>query len=231
MHESSTIQNLQVIYEDNHLIAINKRSGDIVQGDKTGDIPLSEIVKQYLKEKYQKPGDVFLGVAHRLDRPVTGVVLFAKTSKALERVNKMFSTREMHKTYWAIVRNTPNVPKATLVHWLVKNEQKNVTKAYTTEVKNGLRAELKYTLCKKAHDFYWLEIEPLTGRPHQIRVQLSAINCPIVGDNKYGYPRANKDRSICLHARLLSFIHPVSLMPIRIEAPIPNDAFWAKLLV
>lgn len=217
-----------VLYEDNHLIAINKRAGDIVQVDQTGDIPLDEKVKFYLAEKYDKPNGAFLGVVHRLDRPVSGVILFAKTSKALDRVNRMFKNRDMHKTYWAVVRKKPAKTEDTLIHWLVKNKQKNVTKAYDHEVKGSLRAELSYKLIGELNGYYLLEIDPITGRPHQIRVQLSTMGCPIIGDNKYGYPRGSLKRSICLHARKLAFEHPIKKEPVQIFAKLPRDGFWER---
>ncbi len=217
-----------VLYEDNHLIAVAKRSGDIVQVDQTGDEPLDEKVKAYLARKYKKPNGAFLGVAHRLDRPVSGVILFAKTSKALDRVNRLFKERHMQKTYWAVVRNLPKPSEGNLVHWLVKNQSKNITKAYSHEVKGSLRAELSYRLLGEVNGYYLLEVNPLTGRPHQIRVQLSTLGCPIVGDNKYGYPRGSQRRSICLHARKLSFEHPVKKEKITIQASVPHDGFWER---
>ena len=225
---SRPVTDKDVLYEDNHLIAINKRSGDIVQVDQTGDMPLDEKVKYYLAQKYNKPNGAFLGVVHRLDRPVSGVILFAKTSKALDRINRMFKNRDMHKTYWAVVRNRPATPEGTLVHWLVKNTQKNVTKAHDHEVKGSLRAELHYKLIGEVNGYYLLEIDPITGRPHQIRVQLSTLGCPIVGDNKYGYPRGSLKRSICLHARKLAFEHPIKKEPIAIFAKLPQDGFWER---
>ncbi len=221
-------ESLEVIYEDNHLIAINKKTGILVQGDKTGDTPLSDFVKEYLKEKYDKPGAVFVGVIHRLDRPVSGLILFARTSKALDRMNQQFKNREIRKTYLAIVRQQPLKEQDTLIHWLVKNPETNVTKAFDTEVPNGLRSELHYKILGKLDGFYVLEVNPVTGRPHQIRVQLSAMGCPIVGDNKYSYPRGNRDKSICLHARKLSFVHPVKKENLVLEAELPMDAFWQK---
>ncbi len=217
-----------ILFEDNHLIAINKRAGDIVQVDETGDEPLDEKVKRYIAQKYNKPGAVFLGVMHRLDRPVSGVIMFAKTSKALERMNELFKSREMHKTYWAVVRTKPVPESGNLVHWLVKNQQKNVTAAYTKEVAGSQRAELNYKLIGELNGFYLIEVDPITGRPHQIRVQLSTLKCPIVGDNKYGYPRGSLKKSICLHARKLQFIHPVKKEPVAILAPLPKDGFWEK---
>jgi 23S rRNA pseudouridine1911/1915/1917 synthase len=217
-----------ILYEDNHLIAVNKRAGDIVQVDDTGDESLDEKVKKYIAKKYSKPNGAFLGVVHRLDRPVSGVILFAKTSKALDRINQMFKNREMKKTYWAVVRKLPNPPEGTLVHYLVKNSQKNVTKAYDNPVEGSLRAELNYKLIGELNGYYLIEVDPLTGRPHQIRVQLSTLGCPIVGDNKYGYPRGSLKKSICLHARRLEFIHPVKKEPVEIFAPLPHDGFWDK---
>jgi len=224
----SEITDKDILFEDNHLIAVNKRAGDIVQVDETGDDPLDEKVKRYLARKYNKPNGAFLGVVHRLDRPVSGVILFAKTSKALDRVNAMFKGREMKKTYWAVVRNRPVPESGNLVHWLVKNPQKNVTKAHNKEVVGGLRSELNYKLLGELNGYYLIEVDPITGRPHQIRVQLSTLNCPIVGDNKYGYPRGSLKKSICLHAKRLQFIHPVKKEPVDIKAPLPNDGFWDK---
>ncbi|OCX50700.1 RNA pseudouridine synthase [Mucilaginibacter sp. PPCGB 2223] len=217
-----------VLYEDNHLIAINKRAGDIVQVDDTGDEPLDEKVKTYLAKKYNKPNGAFLGVIHRIDRPVSGLIMFAKTSKALERMNALFKVREVHKTYLAVVRNRPQPPEGNLVHWLVKNPQKNVTTAHNKEVPGSLRSELNYKLIGELNGYYLIEVDPITGRPHQIRVQLSTLNCPIVGDNKYGYPRGSLKKSICLHSRKISFIHPIKKEPIVIYAPLPKDGFWEK---
>jgi 23S rRNA pseudouridine1911/1915/1917 synthase len=222
------ITDKDVLYEDNHLIAINKCAGDIVQVDETGDEPLDEKVKKYIANKYNKPNGAFLGVVHRLDRPVSGVILFAKTSKALDRINQMFKKREMHKTYYALVRKRPYPEGGTLVHWLVKNPQKNVTKAHDKEVQGSLRSELSYKLVGELDGYYLIEVDPITGRPHQIRVQLSTLGCPIVGDNKYGYPRGSLRKSICLHARRLQFIHPIKKEPILITAPVPKDGFWEK---
>jgi 23S rRNA pseudouridine1911/1915/1917 synthase len=222
------ITNKDILFEDNHLIAVNKRAGDIVQIDDTGDEPLDEQVKKYIAAKYNKPNGAFLGVVHRLDRPVSGVILFAKTSKALERINLMFKSREMKKTYWAVVRNRPQPTEGNLVHWLVKNSQKNVTKAHDKEVAGSQRAELNYKLIGELNGYYLIEVDPITGRPHQIRVQLSTLDCPIVGDNKYGYPRGSLKKSICLHARKLQFIHPVKKEPVSIFAPLPQDGFWEK---
>ena len=225
---NSPITDKDILYEDNHLIAVNKRSGDIVQVDDTGDEPLDEKVKKYIAQKYSKPNGAFLGVVHRLDRPVSGVILFAKTSKALDRINKMFKSREMKKTYWAVVRQRPVPESGNLKHWLVKNPQKNVTKAYDYEIKGGQHAELNYKLIGELNGYYLIEVDPVTGRPHQIRVQLSTLGCPIVGDNKYGYPRGSLKRSICLHALKLQFIHPVKKEPVNISAPLPKDGFWDR---
>ncbi len=222
----SSPDNLQIIYEDNHLIAINKRPGDIVQGDKTGDLPLSEIVKLYIKKKYDKPGKVYLGVAHRLDRPTSGIVVFAKTSKALPRLNKLFAEKEAQKTYWAIVKNIPKKEEDTLVHWLKRNAKQNKSYAYYKEVPESKKAILDYRLIKKLDNYFLLEIDLKTGRHHQIRAQLTAIGLPIKGDLKYGFDRSNKDGSIHLHARALSFIHPVKKELLQLTAPTPNDSVW-----
>jgi 23S rRNA pseudouridine1911/1915/1917 synthase len=222
------ITEADILYEDNHLIAINKRSGDIVQVDETGDEPLDEKVKKYIAAKYNKPNGAFLGVVHRLDRPVSGVILFAKTSKALERMNAIFKNREVRKTYFAVVRNKPTRTEGNLVHYLIKNPQKNVVAAYNKEVTGSQRSELDYKLIGELGGFYLLQVNPLTGRSHQIRVQLSTMDCPIVGDNKYGYPRGSRKGSICLHARQLEFIHPVQKEPIKIFAPLPVDGFWER---
>ena len=220
---------MEVIYEDNHIIIVNKQSGEIVQGDKTGDRPLSDIVKDYIKEKYQKPGAVFLGVVHRLDRPVSGLVVFARTSKALTRLNKMFAEGEVHKTYWAIVRNAPRTSEGTLEHWLVRNEKLNKSYAYDTEKPNAKKAILKYRAIGRSDNYTLLEVRLLTGRHHQIRCQLATMGCPIKGDLKYGAPRSNPDGSISLMARRVEFIHPVSKEPIVVEAPVPNDTLWQAL--
>jgi 23S rRNA pseudouridine1911/1915/1917 synthase len=215
-----------VLYEDNHLLAVNKASGVLVQGDETGDVPLGELCKKYIKEKYKKPGEVFLGVVHRLDRPVSGVVVFARTSKALERMNELFRDRQAKKTYWAIVRNKPKEDSGTLVHWLVKNDKNNKVTAFAKENKAGQRSELNYRTLKHKSGFYLLEVNPVTGRPHQIRVQLTSIGCVIVGDVKYGSEKPNVDKSICLHARQLTFVHPVKKETISIEAPLPKNEVW-----
>jgi 23S rRNA pseudouridine1911/1915/1917 synthase len=215
---------LEVLYEDNHLIAINKKSGDIVQGDKTGDAPLSDFVKAYIKKKYNKPGEVFLGTIHRLDRPTSGVVLYARTSKALTRMNEQFRNKEVQKTYWAVVDNAPPNTSGTLNNFLQKNEKQN--KSYVTKNKEGKHAVLNFKLLKKLDNFYHLEIKPQTGRHHQIRVQLANIGCIVKGDLKYGAKRSNKDASIHLLAQKLEFIHPVTKDPISITAPAPNDSIW-----
>ena len=250
---------MEVIYEDNHIIVVNKRSGEIVQGDKTGDTPLSELVKDYLKEKYQKPGAVFLGVTHRLDRPVSGLVVFAKTSKALTRLNKMFAEGQVHKTYWAIVEQTLSHPlpsgrgvvtsistntgnktiysppyreglgEGLLTHWLTRNEQQNKSYAHDHEVKGSKKAQLRYRVLSRGEHYDLVEVELLTGRHHQIRCQLSAIGMPIKGDLKYGARRSNPDGSISLMAKHIEFIHPVSKESLSIEAPVPSDTLWQAL--
>ncbi|GAE84580.1 RNA pseudouridylate synthase [Bacteroides reticulotermitis JCM 10512] len=217
---------MTVVYEDNHIIVVNKTASEIVQGDKTGDTPLSEIVKQYLKEKYQKPGNVFIGVTHRLDRPVSGLVIFAKTSKALTRLNEMFRTSDVKKTYWAVVKNEPKETEGELVHFLVRNEKQNKSYAYDKEVANSKKAILNYHLIGHSDNYFLLEVDLKTGRHHQIRCQLAKMGSPIKGDLKYGFPRSNPDGSICLHARRLKFTHPVSKELIELEAPVPNDNLW-----
>ncbi|WP_294628624.1 RluA family pseudouridine synthase [uncultured Bacteroides sp.] len=217
---------MTVVYEDNHIIVVNKTASEIVQADKTGDTPLSETVKQYLKEKYQKPGNVFLGVTHRLDRPVSGLVIFAKTSKALTRLNEMFRTGGMKKTYWAVVKNAPKQPEGELVHFLVRNEKQNKSYAYDKEVPNSKKAILDYRLIGHSENYHLLEVDLKTGRHHQIRCQLAKMGCPIKGDLKYGSPRSNPDGSICLHARRVRFVHPVSKEPIALEAPLPDGNLW-----
>lgn len=221
---------MNVIYEDNHIILVNKASSEIVQGDKTGDTPLSETVKQYIKEKYHKPGNVFLGVTHRLDRPVSGLVLFARTSKALSRLNEMFKTKEIKKTYWAIVKNQPPALAGELVHWLVRNEKQNKSYAYDREVKDSKKAILDYKVIGRSERYYLLEINLQTGRHHQIRCQLAKMGCPIKGDLKYGAQRSNPDGSICLHARRIEFVHPVSKEKMSFEAPVPDSALWKSFL-
>ena len=217
---------MTVVYEDNHIIVVNKTSSEIVQGDKTGDTPLSEMVKQYLKEKYNKPGNVFIGVTHRLDRPVSGMVVFAKTSKALPRLNEMFRNGEVKKTYWAIVKECPKETEGELVHYLVRNEKQNKSYAYDKEVKNSKKAVLHYKLIGHSQNYYLLEVDLKTGRHHQIRCQLAKMGCPIKGDLKYGFPRSNPDGSICLHARTVQFVHPVSKEMIRLTAPVPEGNLW-----
>lgn len=226
----SNKSNLQVLYEDNHLIIVNKRAGDIVQGDKTGDKPLSEVVKSYLKDKYNKPGNVYLGVVHRLDRPTTGIVLFSKTSKALPRLNKLFAEKRTNKTYWALVKNPPPKTEDTLINWLIKNPKNNKSKAFSKKTSEGKKAILHYKTLKVLDSYTLLEINLETGRHHQIRVQLSNIGSPIKGDLKYGFNRSNKDASISLHARRLQFIHPVSNEKIDVEAPLPDDVVWKACL-
>ena len=217
---------MTVVYEDNHIIVVNKTASEIVQADKTGDTPLSETVKQYLEEKYQKPGNVFLGVTHRLDRPVSGLVIFAKTSKALPRLNEMFRTSEVKKTYWAVVKNAPKEPEGELVHYLVRNEKQNKSYAYDKEVPNSKKAILHYRLIGQSDNYFLLEVDLKTGRHHQIRCQLATMGCPIKGDLKYGAPRSNPDGSICLHARRVRFVHPVSKEQIDLEAPLPEGNLW-----
>ena len=217
---------MTVVYEDNHIIVVNKTASEIVQADKTGDTPLSETVKQYLKEKYQKPGNVFLGVTHRLDRPVSGLVIFAKTSKALTRLNEMFRAGEVKKTYWAVVKNAPKESEGDLVHFLVRTEKQNKSYAYDKEVPNSKKAVLDYRLIGRSENYYLLEVDLKTGRHHQIRCQLAKMGCPIKGDLKYGSPRSNPDGSICLHARRVRFVHPVSKELIELKAPLPEGNLW-----
>lgn len=226
----SNSKNLQILHEDNHLIIINKRVGDLVQGDKTGDKPLSEIVKEYIKEKYNKPGEVFLGVVHRLDRPTSGIVVFARTSKALTRMNELFSNRETQKTYWAVVKNKPLKSEDTLVHFIKRNEKNNTSKAHLKEVPDSKSAVLDYSIIKSLDNYFALEINLHTGRHHQIRAQLSAIGCPIKGDLKYGFDRSNSDGGIHLHARKLVFNHPVTKENLTISAPTPNEIIWNLIL-
>ena len=217
---------MDVVYEDNHLIIVNKSSSEIVQGDKTGDKPLAEMVKEYIKQKYHKPGNVFLGVVHRLDRPVSGLVVFARTSKALARLNEMFRTKEVHKTYWAIVGNCPPTEEGELVHWLVRNEKQNKSYAYDKEKPEAKKAVLDYKLIGRSERYFLLEVDLKTGRHHQIRCQLAKMGCPIKGDLKYGSPRSNPDGSICLHARRGRFVHPVSKQEIDVTAPVPEGNLW-----
>ena len=221
---------MKIIYEDNHLIAVNKTCHEIVQGDKTGDAPLSDMLKAYLKDKYAKPGNVYVGVTHRLDRPVTGVVVFAKTSKALVRMNELFSNGNVKKIYWAIVKNRPSEQEATLTHWLVRNEKTNKSFVYNTEKPNAKKAILHYRVISHSDNYYLLEIRLETGRHHQIRCQLAQIGCPVKGDLKYGAERSNPDGGISLHARSIAFTHPVSKEPIRIIADPPADNLWQSLL-
>jgi 23S rRNA pseudouridine1911/1915/1917 synthase len=223
---NSTPKNLQVIFEDNHLIVINKRPGDIVQGDKTGDMPLSEVVKLYLKEKYNKPGEAYLGVVHRLDRPTSGIVVFSKTSKALSRLNKAFANRDTHKVYWAIVKNIPKSESARLVHYLKRNTKQNKSYAHIKPVEDSKEAVLSYQRIQSLDNYHVLEITLETGRHHQIRSQLSAIGCPIKGDLKYGFDRSNKDASIHLHAKKLTITHPVRKEDISFEAKLPDEVLW-----
>ena len=219
---------MTILYEDNHLIVVNKTCSEIVQGDKTGDKPLSEIIKQVLKEKYNKPGNVFTGVIHRVDRPVSGIVVFAKTSKALERMNELFRLGEIKKNYWAIVKKLPPQTEGELVNYLVRNQKQNKSYAYDSERPDSQKAILSYKLIAKSDNYFLLEIDLKTGRHHQIRCQLAKIGCPIKGDLKYGFDRSNKDGGICLHARTISFIHPVSKESIAITAPVPEDNLWKQ---
>lgn len=223
--------NLQVLHEDNHIIVVNKRVGDIVQGDKTGDQPLSDVVKEYIKDKYNKPGDVYLGVVHRLDRPTTGIVVFAKTSKALTRLNEMFKNRDTQKTYWAVVKNAPVPAQGFLEHYLKRNSKNNTSKAHTKEVPDSKLAQLDYKVIYQLTNYSVLEINLYTGRHHQIRAQLTAIGSPIKGDLKYGFNRSNPDGGIHLHARKLAFMHPVSKEAISIVAPLPNDTTWNNIKI
>nr|WP_311147880.1 RNA pseudouridine synthase [Prevotella pallens] len=217
---------MQVLYEDNHIIIVYKQSGEIVQGDKTGDKPLSETIKEWIKEKYAKPGNVFLGVVHRLDRPVSGIVVFAKTSKALSRLNNMFRNGEVRKTYWAMVQTAPNMPEATLTNWLVRNEKQNKSYVYNNEMPNAKQAILKYKTIGQTEHYTLLEVNLLTGRHHQIRCQLAAIGCPIKGDLKYGARRSNPDGSISLLSHKVEFIHPVSKQKIVVVSPLPTEKVW-----
>ena len=220
---------MKVVYEDNHIIIVNKRSGEIVQGDKTGDKPLSDIVKEYIKEKYNKPGNVFLGVVHRLDRPVSGLVVFAKTSKALSQLNDMFRTGDVHKTYWAITKRRDIAPEGTLTDWLTRNERQNKSYAHDREVAGAKKAVLKYKVRSVSDNYMLLEVTLLTGRHHQIRCQLAHMGCPIKGDLKYGAPRSNPDGSISLHSRRVEFVHPVSKEQICVEAEVPADRLWQEI--
>lgn len=223
MHHNKSFS---VVFEDNHLLVVNKSPGVLVQGDETGDMPLAELCKAYIKEKYNKPGAVFMGVVHRLDRPVSGIVVLARTSKALDRMNALFREKETKKTYWAIVKNKPKQEEATLIHWLVKDEKKNKTTAFTRETIGAQKSELSYRLIGQASGNFLLEVTPITGRSHQIRVQLTSMGCPIAGDLKYGSNEANSDASICLHAKKLEFIHPVKKELMMFEAIPPDNGYW-----
>ena len=220
---------MQVVYEDNHIIIVFKQSGEIVQGDKTGDRPLSETVKEYIKAKYHKPGNVFLGVVHRLDRPVAGLVVFARTSKALARLNEMFRKGDIHKTYWAITKNMPKEPQATLTNWIVRNERQNKSYAYDREVPDSKKALLSYRVIGHTDHYHLLEVHLMTGRHHQIRCQLAHIGCPIKGDLKYGAQRSNPDGSISLLSHEMTFVHPVSKETVHVVAPRPDDNLWRAL--
>ncbi|NOQ71701.1 MAG: RNA pseudouridine synthase [Crocinitomix sp.] len=222
--------NLDILFEDNHLVVVNKAAGTLVQGDKTGDVPLNELVKSYIKTKYNKPGDVFLGTVHRLDRPTSGIVLFARTSKALTRMNELFKIKDIQKTYWAVTEKAPKSTKGLCIDFLLKNEKQN--KSYVKPNDNGgaKKAELTYELIGKGDNYSYIQVAPVTGRHHQIRVQLSNIGCIIKGDLKYGAKRSNKDASIHLHARKLEFIHPVKKEPVCIIAPPPNEVLWNEFL-
>lgn len=219
---------IEVLFEDNHFLAVNKPNGLSVQADNSGDKPLEEFAKDYIKEKYDKPGNVFLGVSHRLDRPVSGVVIFSKTSKALVRLNEIFKNRHISKVYWAIVKGKPDKTEQELINWIKKDSSKNFSRIYDTEVKDSQKAILKYKVLKSLENYSLLEVELFTGRHHQIRVQLAKIGCVIKGDNKYGFPRGNPDGSICLHARRVEFEHPVSNEKMVIEAPVPQKDIWQK---
>lgn len=219
-----------VIYEDNHIIIVNKAAGVIVHADKTGDKTLEDYVKDYIKEKYNKPGDVFLGTVHRLDRPVSGLIIFARTSKGLERMNELFRKRDIQKTYWAITRRKPEKKTGKLTNWLVKDHERNVVTAYDYQVENAQKAELNYRYLGTINRYHLIEVEPITGRPHQIRVQLASIGCPIRGDVKYGFDKPNPDGSINLHSRRVYFVHPVKKEPVLCKAAVPENAFWEEFL-
>lgn len=220
------VTGISILYEDNHIIAVNKPAGLLVQGDHTGDITLDRLVKDYIRQDKGKPGEAFLGIVHRIDRPVSGVVLFAKTSKALVRLNKMFAEREVNKVYWAVVVSRPEMESGTLVHWLRKNEEKNISKAFNKEERHTKRCELGYRMLASSDNYALLEVLPKTGRHHQIRAQLGKIGCSIKGDLKYGSPRSNPDGSIHLHARRLEFEHPVRKEQMTITAPTPSENLW-----
>ena len=220
---------MRPVYEDNHIIIVFKESGEIVQGDKTGDRPLSETVKDYIKAKYHKPGNVFLGVVHRLDRPVAGLVVFARTSKALARLNEMFRRGDIHKTYWAITKQAPQQPEATLTNWIVRNERQNKSYAYDHEVPGSKKAVLSYRVIGHSDRYHLLEVHLMTGRHHQIRCQLDHIGCPIKGDLKYGAERSNPDGSISLLSHEMTFVHPVSKETIHVVSPLPDDRLWKAL--
>lgn len=220
------VKALDILFEDNHVLVVNKPAGLLVHGDETGDVCLADLAKEYIKEKYNKPGNVYIGVVHRLDRPVSGVVLLAKTSKALTRLNELFRSKKTIKTYWAVVLSRPAIPEQTLVHWLIKDSSRNVTTAYARENSKGLRSELSYRLIGQHDKNYLLEVNPLTGRPHQIRVQLASMNCPIAGDLRYGASKPLPDKSIALHARSLQFEHPTLKTMITVSAPLPNTPIW-----
>jgi 23S rRNA pseudouridine1911/1915/1917 synthase len=221
---------MEILYEDNHLIIVNKTCTEIVQADKTGDTPLSDTIKEYLKEQYAKPGNVFLGTVHRIDRPVTGVVVFAKTSKALGRMNEMFRSHDLKKSYWAIVKNAPPEPEMTLTHYLIRNEKQNKSYAYEKQIETSKKSILSFKLLAQSDNYNLLEVDLKTGRHHQIRCQLAKIGCPIKGDIKYGFPRTNKDGGISLHARSIEFIHPVTKLPVKIVAPLPDDSLWSEFV-
>ena len=224
-------KHFQVLYEDNHLVIVNKAGGMLVQGDKTGDKTLGDWAKEYIKEKYDKPGKVFIGIPHRIDRPVSGIVILARTSKALERMNLLFKSRKIQKTYWAVVKRKPANDEGKLVHWLKKDSAKNKVTAYDEPVEDAQKAETRYKVLGKLNDHWLLEINPITGRPHQIRVQLASMGCPIRGDVKYGFPRKDSDNNIHLHARRIYFVHPVKKEPIVCVAGLPNSQFWEQYLV